>query len=79
MRKVGLPLLNLIVRFEPPLIFGGNDVQTLCYVFMECNIVNGMENSDMFANSFTSVAQFFEWSILHDYLLAISKALKIEL
>ena len=49
------------------------------YVLMECNIVANMENSDLFTNSFSTVEEFFNWPNLHNYLLGISKALKIEL
>ena len=45
---------------------------------MECNTVASMENNNAFENSFTSVAEFFNWPSLHIYLLDISKALKIE-
>ena len=57
----------------------GNGVQSLRHVFMECSVVTNMENSDLFVNSFTTVEEFFRCPNIHDYLLSISKALKIEL
>ena len=57
----------------------GNGVQSIRHVFMECNIVNSMENRELFANTFTTVEEFFKWPILYNYILSISKALKFEL
>ena len=53
----------------------GNDVQTLRHVLMECVIIPSMHESDML----DSLSDFFKWDHIHDYLLAISKTLKIEL
>ena len=57
----------------------GNGVQSIRHVFMECNIVNRMENRELFVNTFTTVEEFFKWPILYNYILSISKALKFEL
>ena len=57
----------------------GNGVQTLRHVLMECHIILDSINSDNLRNSFRSVTEFFNWPNFHEYLLHISKTLKIEL
>ena len=57
----------------------GNGIQTLRHVLMDCSTVLHSENIDKFRNAFTTVYEFFNWPMLHEYLLCISKALKIEL
>ena len=57
----------------------GNDVQTLRHVLMDCNLILNAENFERFQNDFNSVDQFFQWPLLHDYLLNISKTLKIDM
>ena len=64
---------------EQRLCVCGNGIQTLRHVLLECNIIANMKNIDTFANEFTYVHEFFLWPKLHEYMLYISKALKIEL
>ena len=55
----------------------GSGIQTLRHVLMECPIV--AQKSISFNITFTSMSEFLTWSKLHDYLLIISKVLKVEL
>ena len=57
----------------------GDGIQTLRHVLMDCNLITGAENFERFRNDFSSVHQFFHWPLLHDFLLNISKTLKIDL
>ena len=57
----------------------GNGVLTLRHGLMEWNTVARMGHNNVFANSFTSLPEFFKWPRFHKYLLVISTAHKIEL
>ena len=75
---------NLLIetgRFSKPRIprenricICGEDVQTLRHVLMSCPIITYHVPA-----TFTSVAEYCEWEDLHDYLIHVSKMLKIEL
>ena len=69
---------NPIVAREYRVCVCGDSVHTLKHVFLECPLIQAIEDI-RFHNSFTSVSEFFDWPIIHDYLIAISKTLKIEL
>ena len=55
----------------------GNDTQTPRHVLMDCHIVE--ENHGILEHNFTSVSEFFNWDKLHDYLIIISKVVKVEM
>ena len=57
----------------------GDNIQTLRHVLLECTIVKHMDNYESFQNTFSSIDKIIEWPLFHDFLLAISKVLKIEL
>ena len=57
----------------------GNHIQTLQHILMECDTVKNSENYDKFRNNFQSVNEFFKWKDLHEYMILISKLLKIDL
>ena len=78
---------NLLIeagRFSSPRIprefricICGNRVQTLQHVLLECAII--AQEKDSFNITFTTVSDFFMWNKVHEYLLILSKVLKIEL
>ena len=58
----------------------GRGIQTLHHVLKECDIVlHDVENIDYFENNFSNVSEYFCWNRLHEYLICVSKSLKIEL
>ena len=78
---------NLLIeagRFSSPRIprefricICGNGVQTIRHVLLECPII--AKEKDSFNITFTTMSDLFRWNKLHEYLLTISKVLKIEL
>ena len=44
----------------------GNNIQTLRHVLLECDIINVAKTNSNLDNSFSTVAEFFEWTEFHD-------------
>ena len=57
----------------------GINIQTIHHVFIECNIVKHSITNDSLRHGFSTISEFFEWNYLHEYLLHISKVLKIQI
>ena len=70
---------NPIIPRAARLCSCGNHIQTLRHILMDCNTIKNAENYEKFRNDFQSVSEYFTWPELHNYMLLISKVLKIDL